>query len=159
MLIQFKTNPAWPWSHTVKFITRNQFLNRKCLVRRGRLHMWPTVALRSTCMRILSTSSTLTRGKMDESAPLQKSSVSPGTQNNTGASWVPKVNGESQATLQWSRQSMSRSPDEDLTMTLIRLLTGSKFNTWSSSYLEDVQKCDTVSCSTKKQCLKCKTGP
>ena len=37
-----------------------------------------TVALRSTCMRILSTSSSVTRGKMEESAPLQKSSMSPG---------------------------------------------------------------------------------
>lgn len=36
-----------------------------------------TVAFRSTCMRILSTSSGLTLGKMEESAPLQKSNVSP----------------------------------------------------------------------------------
>lgn len=40
--------------------------------------MSPTVALRSTFMRIRSTSSCLTRGKMEESAPLQKSNVSPG---------------------------------------------------------------------------------
>lgn len=32
------------------------------------------------------------------------------------------------------------SPDPDLTMTLIRLLTGSKFNTWSSSYLWELIK-------------------
>lgn len=36
-----------------------------------------TVAFRSTCMRILSTSSGPTLGKMEESAPLQKSNVSP----------------------------------------------------------------------------------
>lgn len=32
------------------------------------------------------------------------------------------------------------SPDIDLTITLIRLLTGSKFNTWSNSYLKDVRR-------------------
>lgn len=37
-----------------------------------------------------------------------------------------------------------RSPDEDLTITLIRLLTGSKFSTWSSSYLEDAMTDGTV---------------
>lgn len=47
--------------------------------------MSPTVALRSTFMRILSTSSCLTRGKMEESAPLQKSKVSPGRKQTHGS--------------------------------------------------------------------------
>lgn len=106
--------------------------------------MWPTVALRSTCVRILSTSSGLTRGKMEESAPLQKSSVSPGEAQQTRGwgecqrSPIKLCGAAIKPTVIW------RSPDEDLTITLIRLLTGSKFSTWSSSYLEDAMTDRTV---------------